>query len=216
MRAVDFVRAIVASILVLSAAPTLSQTVAEVREELLQMMRLDQQGRSEISQIREQFGNNSPEVASAWEKQGAIDSRNMTRLEEIFETYGWPTLSSFGQEAATAAFLILQHSDLEHQRMYLADFQKAVEAGEARGSSYALLYDRVLMGEGKRQLYGSQLRLNESTGGYYLWPIEDGANVDKRRAALGMPPLSEYLRQAPFEIEEVPEGVVESFASEGD
>lgn len=214
MRVSMRVRVLFAAISIFLASSTLAQSISEVRAELIQMLQLDQGGREEITRIREQFGNTSPEMDSAWEKQTSIDKRNMSRLEGIIAHFGWPGISTFGQEAATAAFLILQHSDLEQQKKYLPNFRTAVEAGEARSSSYALLYDRVLMGEGKKQLYGSQLRLNEESGGYYLWPIDDDANVDQRRVALDMPPLAEYLKQVPFEIEEVPADIVAKFAAE--
>lgn len=60
------------------------------------------------------------------------------------------------------------------------------------GQSYALLLDRVLVAEGKRQVYGTQAKLKGKE--FVPDPIEDEANVDKRRAEVGLPPLSEYLR----------------------
>ena len=133
----------------------------------------------------------------------------MTNLELIIEEHGWPMISMVGDEAAGAAVLIVQHSDIGHQKQYLPLVRDAALTGEAAGESYALLQDRVLMSEGKRQLYGSQVRRNEATGGWYVWPIEDEEALDERRAALGMLPLAAYLELAPigFELEPVPEGL---------
>ena len=49
----------------------------------------------------------------------------------------------------------------------------------------------MLVGEGKPQVYGTQVK--EWKGKEpVLQPIEDEANVDKRRAEVGLFPLSEY------------------------
>lgn len=63
---------------------------------------------------------------------------------------------------------------------------------EARWESYALMYDRVQISQDKPQLYGSQVRYNEATKKNEFFPIEDEANVNKRRAEMGMPPIESY------------------------
>lgn len=51
------------------------------------------------------------------------------------------------------------------------------------------------MREGKKQIYGSQIITDPKTGKDTMAPIEDFANVDKRRAAVGLQPLEEYVSQ---------------------
>jgi len=67
-------------------------------------------------------------------------------------------------------------------------------AGRLSGNNYALLLDRVLVGAGKPQIYGTQPKPFEYWNGKepVFYPIKDEANVDKRRAKLHLPPLSEY------------------------
>jgi hypothetical protein len=74
--------------------------------------------------------------------------------------------------------------------------EKAYKSGSLAGQSYALLLDRVLVREGKPQMYGTQAKPFEewNDGQAAAMPIEDEANVDKRRAVVGLPPLSEYLK----------------------
>jgi hypothetical protein len=71
--------------------------------------------------------------------------------------------------------------------------REAVKNGKAAGSSLALLEDRVALGQGKRQIYGSQISRDPETQEYYISPLEDPDNVDKRRAEVGLGPLSEYV-----------------------
>ncbi|HKC85737.1 MAG TPA: DUF6624 domain-containing protein, partial [Blastocatellia bacterium] len=61
----------------------------------------------------------------------------------------------------------------------------------------------ILTREGKKQIYGTQLRLNQKTQVMELYPIEDEENVDARRAKVGLAPLAQYLKKA-FGIDYVP------------
>jgi hypothetical protein len=65
-------------------------------------------------------------------------------------------------------------------------------AGEVLQSNLAYLTDRVLLAEGKKQQYGTQVTVVD--GKWAPRPLEDEANVDKRRAAAGLSPLAEYLK----------------------
>jgi hypothetical protein len=67
----------------------------------------------------------------------------------------------------------------------------AYEAGDLSGQSYALLLDRVLVGQGEPQVYGTQASIQNGT--LVVPAIADSAQVDERRAALDLPPLETYL-----------------------
>jgi hypothetical protein len=91
-------------------------------------------------------------------------------------------------------FLVIQHADLATQERYLPIMREAVKNGKALASDLALLEDRVLTRNGKPQIYGSQLQENHTTGKYEFAPIQDAANVNKRRASVGLPPLEDYAK----------------------
>lgn len=59
----------------------------------------------------------------------------------------------------------------------------------------AKLEDRVAIHQGKKQLYGTQIGMDERTGKYYLLPLEDPDNVDNRREKMGLGPIAAYLSQ---------------------
>ncbi len=126
----------------------------------------------------------------------AADSARTLRLKEIVLTLnGWPGASLVGKDGAGAAFLILQHSPShEFQKQMLPLLREAARRGEAAPQDVALLTDQLLIHEGKPQRYGSQFFI--ANGKLVLEPIEDEANVDRRRAEIGLPPLAEYLRLA--------------------
>ena len=51
----------------------------------------------------------------------------------------------------------------------------------------------MLLAEGKKQVYGTQY--HSPNGKWEPRPLEDEANVDKRRAEVGLSPLAEYVKQ---------------------
>jgi hypothetical protein len=179
-----------------------------VRRELVRMGEDDQKRRQEMMDLMDRVaGSDSEKMAKRWkqavERQNDLDGKNRQRLDEIVKQHGWPKKSVFGEEASGVAFLIVQHAELDYQKKYLPLIKDAVAQKEARRSDLAMLEDRILTREDKKQVYGTQMRLNQTTQRMELYPIEDEENVDSRRATVGLEPLAEYLKRA-FGIDYAP------------
>lgn len=174
-----------------TARPLLAVTI---RAELLSMMYEEQAAREVLDSVVAEKGWNSPEGKAASREEDRIDSANQVRLQEIVAEYGWPGKSLVGEEAALGAFLILQHADLSLQQEYLPMFEAAAEKGEVEPTHLAMLQDRILMRQGRKQHYGTQLWNDPSTGELGLYPIRDSVNVDARRDSVGLGPIGDYLR----------------------
>jgi Family of unknown function (DUF6624) len=187
--------AVAAAVLVVATSVASAQIDESLQTELLKMLDTDQAGRAKILAAGHEYGFDSPEVDALSKTQGKVDERNVRRLKELIAAHGWPGESLVGPEGARAAFLILQHADHATQVEYLPLVKNAVESGDLGGQALALLQDRILIAEGRKQIYGTQLRRNKTTGALELYPIEDEANVDARRAELDMQPLAEYVRK---------------------
>ena len=71
--------------------------------------------------------------------------------------------------------------------------RQAVKEGKVLARDLAFLEDRVALRQGKKQLYGSQTWLDRSDGKLSVQPVEDPENLDKRRAAVWLEPMSVYL-----------------------
>lgn len=75
---------------------------------------------------------------------------------------------------------------------YYSYLEEAVKRGEFPMSSLALVMDRMLgFDHKKEQVYGTQM-LNAG-GEITVLPIRDPENVDKRRAEIGLGPLKDYI-----------------------
>jgi hypothetical protein len=190
----------------------------ELRKELVRMVTEDQNTRGEFDRFRKEHGlmvnnktlNEKLNSDSAL-KEGSLaitsrmlqgDAKRTLRLKEIVAKYGWPGRSLVGTDGERAAYLLIAHAvkdpatgapDVAFQRLSL-DLMSKMPACEVENTHLASLTDRVLLYEGKKQLYGMMLTRNEK-GEKVPQPIEDEANVDQRRAKLGLPPLDEYLRK---------------------
>lgn len=185
-------------------AQTNVQFNRSLSNELLKLEKQDQKYREQLDEVEKlslPADEKKKRTSALWQKQHKLDQKNVKRLVEIINKYGWPTRSLVGKEASVTAFLIIQHADLAHQKKYFPLLKAAVAAGEADPDDAALLEDRILMREGKNQIYGSQLRFNEKTQRLELWPIEDEKNVDARRATVGLEPLADYLKRFGLEYQ---------------
>lgn len=124
----------------------------------------------------------------------ALHIQNAKELDAIIDAVGWPHQGIAGAEGAEAAWLIAQHA------ISLPDFQRKVlrllkeNANDVEPAQIAMLEDRIRRFEGKPQLYGTQFDWDEN-GQLSPGAIEDAANVDRRRASVGLNALQERTEE---------------------
>lgn len=154
----------------------------------------DQKYRSQLSEIEKKYSVGSKEIKSLWQIIATKDSINLIKVKAIIDQHGWPGSDVIGKKGSRTLFLVIQHSDLDTQEKYLPIMREAVFKGNASASQLALLEDRVAIRQGKRQIYGSQIGRDPETNKYYVQPLDDPDNVDKRRAKVGLEKLAKYLK----------------------
>ncbi|MCW3101873.1 MAG: hypothetical protein JWO09_313 [Bacteroidetes bacterium] len=152
----------------------------------------DQAYRFQQISVDKEFGASSPEGKNIRKVIHEKDSINEIIVSGLLDKYGWIGKEVVGSNGNTTLGLVLQHSSLATQLKYLPVMREAVKTGKADPYDLAMLEDLVLVRQGEKQLYGSSIVSVE--GKYYVSPMEDPANVDKRRAKLGLGTLDEYLR----------------------
>jgi len=143
--------------------------------------------------VREVFLAGHHQDTTDLRRMSDVDADNTSFLKKVVAERGWPGKSMVGSDGAQAAFLIVQHSpDSAFQAKVLPLLEKGFAAGDVEGQHYALLADRVAVHRGQPQIYGTQASVVQ--GRFVLDPIADSANVDARRAKVGMPPVAAYMR----------------------
>ena len=143
-------------------------------------------------------GNKSKDDETYARRQQEMDAQNLVKVEAILQKYGWLGQDIIGSNGNEALFLVIQHSTPAVMEKYLPIMKAAVLEKKAEATQLALLQDRVNMNQGKKQIYGSQLRSNsqnaDGSENWFIYPIEDAQNVDKRRAEIGLRPIAEYMK----------------------
>ncbi len=171
-------------------------------KKLWKMTALDQAYYSEIRLAENKIGESSNVVSALWDLKEMINDKNQKELKILIHQKGWPKISMVGSRASATAFLIIQHSDIKKQKIYLPIIKKLCEMKEASWQDYALMYDRIQVGQNKPQKYGSQLRFNKKTNSYELFPLENEEKVDEWRMSIGLETLSEYLSMWGLKVEQ--------------
>jgi len=166
-----------------------------LQAKLLAIFDDDQVIRQQFISAQKEFGYQSKQVDSLGKIMSYKDSINLIKVTEILDKNGWVGTDKIGGQANQTLFLVMQHSDLKTQQKYLPMLREAVKNKNANGSALALLEDRVGLGEGKRQVYGSQIGRDNETQKHYVLPLDDPDNVDKRRAEVGLGPLADYVKR---------------------
>jgi len=122
----------------------------------------------------------------------SIDQNNLAIIEKVIEKCGFPTLESAGENGHTAIWLVIQHASADKRKQYFPMFLEAANKGFLEQQDIALMEDRMLMDDGKPQLYGSQVFMN-TDGTYELYELQEPEKVDSRRRLKEMGTLKEYL-----------------------
>ncbi len=165
----------------------------------------DQKYRAKINDIKQNYGSESKEMKALWQTIHENDSIDLQKVKTILDRDGWLGPDVVGEEGNATLFFVIQHSDHKTQEKYVPMMREAVKNGHAQASALALLEDRVALGQGKKQIYGSQIVTDPKTGKDTIAPVEDFANVNKRRAAVGLEPLEEYVKQWNIVLKKMPE-----------
>ena len=169
---------------------------ADARERLERMGQLDQAGRRVLTYIDLSGLPESEREAAAmamWAPVTAVDERLTAELLTMVPPEGWFLPEVYGERASNAAFMIIQHSEIEQWRRFVPVLEPLALAGRVDGQDYGLMYDRLAVNEGRPQRYGTQMTCK--AGRFVIdWEnLEDPANADARREALGIPgTLAEY------------------------
>jgi hypothetical protein len=117
-----------------------------------------------------------------------LDETHNHQLRRIIKRYGHPTQKLIGRRGMRAWWILAQHQDedrkLQEACLVHCDFEPKEKA---------YLTDRVLVGQGKKQVYGTQFYRN-ARGQLVPRPIKDRKNLDKRRREAGMESFEKYQR----------------------
>lgn len=121
------------------------------------------------------------------------DARNIKVVDKILKR---GLLQGLSEESYKTIWIVIDHAPLERQEQYLPLIEQMATKGFIGLDEYAILYDRVAMGQNRPQRYGSQLVQfgNADNLQLYVWPIENVGELDSLRNTVGMSSFNKYLK----------------------
>lgn len=124
-----------------------------------------------------------------------VDISSAEYMKKIIKIYTWVKISEFSKETDLHGWILVQHADhdVEFQKQVLPILEKLYPLKETNPANYGYLYDRIAVNEKRLQRYGTQ----GMCVGKNEWepkPMENPAQVDERRATLGLSTMAEYKK----------------------
>ena len=124
------------------------------------------------------------------------DTINLDRIVKIIDKFGWPGIDDVGSKGNMTVFLVIQHADSATQKKYLPLLKRSIKNHQSSPDYYGYLLDRILTSEGKKQIYGTQLTMEEKNNKYILLPVKHPRHLNKRRKKLGLSTIEQYLKES--------------------
>ena len=160
-----------------------------IKEELERIYDNDQKLRKEWDNLSKKYNRESEEIKNHLNKITKNQKDNLIRIEKIIAKYGWPTKNEVGTKAIYAIWLVIQHSNKKTMLKYYKYIEKISQEGTISRSDFATFKDRLLILQGKKQIYGTQYIYDEKQKKYILEPIENINEANNLRKEVGLPPL---------------------------
>jgi len=111
----------------------------------------------------------------------SLDAIHNIKLHRIIEDYGYPNTKLIGKAGMYYFWLLIQHQDEDIK------LQKAcLENCDFSPKDKAFLTDRILAGEGKPQIYGTQFFKDKKTNKMQVKLVQDIKKADILRKKVGI------------------------------
>jgi hypothetical protein len=152
--------------------------------------------RSKATLIYNEYGYDSKQMLENEQLMAQTDEENRIAAKAIFEEYGFPSFKLVGKEKSHEYWIIVLNcdADVDFQLAVLKVMDKLIQKDDADANDYAYLSDRVRINLGMKQVYGTQLRFNETSQSYEPYELNMPEEVDQRRAELKLITLANYIQ----------------------
>ncbi|MCK5285727.1 MAG: hypothetical protein KAJ58_00675 [Candidatus Pacebacteria bacterium] len=129
-------------------------------------------------------------------------------VKKVLNKHKWPTISSIGEKTSHNFWLLVQHmdKDIVLQKKALRFLEEAVDKNEANPKDHAYLKDRILVAENKKQLYGTQWKIEN--GELFMFSVKDIKNLEKRRKGVGLTMVNKQQEQLKKEYKNILKKVI--------
>jgi len=127
------------------------------------------------------FAKKYPNLDSVSYTKLNIRNENQVALQAMIEKNGFPTISKVGDDACYAAFKIIENSthNVMFQENCLKIMLEEYKTGEIPPQYIAILQDKILIANGKKQIFGTQI--SEKSKKQKIEPVIDKDKLNSRQ-----------------------------------
>ena len=177
-------------------AQTKNVKLPQVAKRIDLMIQQDQSvAKRHIDLMNQNIKSDSPEMKSLMDEWKMVGDSNKILLKTLFKENGFLGYDEVGEQSSHNFMQMVQRMDYDStfQREVLVAMRKQIEKINASPIEFAYLTDRVNLSQGRPQIYGTQLKINEKGTSYEPKMVIDPQNLNKRRAEIGLGTIEEAI-----------------------
>jgi hypothetical protein len=177
-------------------AQTETVKLPQVAKQIDLMIEHDQSvAKRHIDLMNQNIKPESAEMKNLMDEWKSVADSDKILLKTLFKENGFLGYNEVGEESSHNFLQMVQRMDADStfQQEVLADMKKHLAKINASPIEFAYLTDRVNLNQGKPQVYGTQLKINEKGTSYEPKMVIDPKNLNNRRAEIGLGTIEEAI-----------------------
>ncbi len=177
-------------------AQTENVKLPQVAKQIDLMIEHDQSvAKRHIDLMNQNIKSDSPEMKNLMDGWKTVGDADKILLKTLFKDHGFLGYNEVGEQSSHNFLQMVQRMDADStfQQEVLVSMRKQIEKINASPIEFAYLTDRVNLNEGKPQVYGTQLKINEKGTSYEPKMVIDPENLNKRREQIGLGTIEEAI-----------------------
>jgi len=122
-------------------------------------------------------------------KQKDDDAENTLKIDSLIAKFGWIDFSNSNEKSSLNICILALHAKPEKLKEYFKLYKKSFKKRQTYLQYYAFMQDRILMHDGKKQIFGTQSNVKD--GKKTLYPLKSPKRVNIYRFKLGLSKLKQ-------------------------
>jgi len=184
-----------------SSKSTVTALNLELSKEIDKMANADQQ--MQLNMLRFMSGDEE-EYMRVEETRDLVYAKNAKRAEEILDQYGYPDENLVGRKSSKNFYTLIMHAtefpDIKAKA--IEKFRERLTTEQEQIDAYANMVDQAALEQKKPVVYGNLVQY-KSNGQAFVQHLQDSAQVDTRRTAIGLDSLEHYLNYKTLEYYQI-------------
>ena len=177
-------------------AQTENVTLPQVARQIDLMIEHDQSvAKRHIDLMNQNVKSDSPEMKNLMDEWKTVADADKILLKTLFKENGFLGYDEVGEQSSHNFLQMVQRMDADStfQQEVLVEMKKHITKINASPIEFAYLTDRVNLNQGKPQVYGTQLKINEKGTSYEPKMVIDPKSLNNRRSEIGLGTIEEAI-----------------------